>query len=102
MDILIVGLGLLLRLGLPLAVTALLAWWLKRLDARWQAAAARPAPARGRPCWELRNCAPERRRECQAYAQPDQPCWQVWRAAEGELRPACLTCFVFQDAPVPA
>src|SRR5574341_878058 len=70
---------ILLRLGLPLAATALMVWLLQQLDARWQAEAERQQRATPRvvarvPCWEIRQCPPESRATCPAYAQPDLPC----------------------------
>jgi hypothetical protein len=105
MDVLLVVLGFALRLGLPLGLTLLLAWWLRRLDARWQAegqaARARraPRPALATPCWETRGCPPERRAACPAAAQPETPCWQVFRDARGVMRSACIDCTVFRGAP---
>lgn len=97
---------ILLRLGLPLAATALMVWLLQQLDARWQAEAERQQRATPRvvarvPCWEIRQCPPESRATCPAYAQPDLPCWQVFRDRQGRLAEACLSCQVFRDAPVP-
>lgn len=105
MDVLLVVLGFVLRLGVPLGLTVLLAWWLRRLDARWQAEGeatrARRArkPALATPCWETRGCPPERRAACPAAARPETPCWQVFRDPGGELRPVCLECNVFRGAP---
>lgn len=99
--------GLLLRLGIPLVVTALGIIWLHRLDERWQreasqrrerAAAAAVPQAR---CWEQRGCPPERRAICPAYARPELPCWQVFRGANGRLQEACLDCDIFKQAPAP-
>ncbi|MBL8058753.1 MAG: hypothetical protein JNK29_18760 [Anaerolineales bacterium] len=105
MDAFFVLLGFLLRLGVPLGLTILIGWWLRRLDARWQAegeavrAKRAGQPALATPCWETRGCAPERRATCSAAAQPETPCWQVFRDPRGELRPTCLDCTVFRGAP---
>jgi hypothetical protein len=98
-------LGVLLRLGLPLAVTAWAVWVLRRLDARWQAEAKSirmPLPAAPVPCWDVRRCSAERRAACPAYARPDTPCWQVFRDPQGRLKDDCLDCEVFRGAPVPS
>lgn len=106
----------LLRLGVPLAITAVVVWWLRRLDARWQAqaeaesrrvlelkaepvvvAAAQPA----RPCWEERNCAESVREHCPAYFQPAVPCWLARRAADGHLPAACADCARFTPVSAP-
>jgi hypothetical protein len=96
--------GVLVRLALPAGLTLALAWLLRRLDARWQAeaAAARPSFSGARtPCWETRQCSPERRAACAAYGQNALPCWQVFRDARGNLRTECLGCEVFHLAPAP-
>jgi hypothetical protein len=100
--------GVLLRIGVPLAVTALLAWLLRRLDERWQhhAAAQRadmPAarfPGVVEKCWDAKNCLPEKRDKCPAYANPKTPCWQVFRGKDRLLRESCLGCAIFRRAPV--
>lgn len=99
--------GFALRLAAPIALTALVAWWLKRLDARWQQEAeqSRILPLRralATPCWGQRGCAPERRAQCPAFAKQHIPCWQVFRETSGQLQPQCLDCAVFRTAPVPA
>jgi hypothetical protein len=99
--------GLLVRLGLPLAVTALLVWALRKLDARWQREArmaytSQMESALALPCWEVNHCPPERRAVCPALAHPEIPCWQHFRDRQGHLKEACLTCTVFRSAPAPA
>jgi hypothetical protein len=103
-----VVLGLLVRFGIPIGATALIAWLLRVLDLRWQreAEARRSVPAVGAAarsvrCWEELGCPEERRQGCPAFARPDVPCWQAFRDAQGSLRPACLECVVFREAPVP-
>ena len=109
-DIAALLLGLLLRYGLPIGITALLAWMLLRLDARWQEQANRRrkrlntlgAEVRQVRCWETSECAREQRDNCPAYAEPSVPCWQVFRRKDERLREACFTCQVFLGAPVPS
>lgn len=100
--------GLLLRFGVPIAATALLAWALRRLDARWKldaehqlAAQAAPAYRPTTPCWQVHQCSQERRKECPAYGDVSAPCWQHFRNGRGELPQRCLGCEVFKKAPVP-
>lgn len=96
-----------LRLGVPLGLTVLLAWGLKRLDARWQAEAEGKAT---RPevrhiavsqlqCWEIRDCSDERKLNCLAFARPDRPCWETF-SQNGHLRRSCRDCLVFGRAQV--
>ena len=100
-------LGMVLRIGVPVGVTALLIWWFHRLDARWQGQAEEGETSPGqrlaanRGCWEINQCAPESRRLCRAYTNPETPCWQVFRSGEGALQEKCLGCKVFREAPVP-
>lgn len=110
MESVFVVMGFLVRLGIPLALTAAVVWWLQKLDARWQMQAeqarrqTRPGMKPGPytpPCWEVRGCSPERRANCAAFAQPDVPCWQTFRDKRGHLKEACLECVVFQTAPIP-
>jgi hypothetical protein len=112
-------LGILLRLAIPLLLTLLLAWLLRRLDAHWQKEAAaerrvaerrvterqvaerRPAAHRIatetlRPCWQICQCAPEQRRSCPAFTHPDQSCWDHFRT-NSALPEKCLTCQVWQS-----
>jgi hypothetical protein len=105
--LLTVVVGLLLRFGIPIVLTVLAAWGLRRLDQRWQAQAehARPAPlglgaapAEVR-CWEQTDCPPEKHEGCPAFLRPSVPCWQVFREKSGELPTDCLRCGVFLHAP---
>ena len=101
--------GGLLRIGLPLAVTAVIVWLLRRLDARWQAEAewqrtlapAAAAVAPRVPCWVTNRCSAERRAACPIYGHAEVLCWQYFRGRQGYLREACLGCQVFRHAPIP-
>ena len=95
--------GVSLRLGLPLLITVVVVWWLRRVDARWQAEArtvyraATPLPAI--PCWVARNCSLEQRATCAAFTRRDTPCWQLFRDERGQLKAQCLRCEIFRAAP---
>lgn len=95
--------GLILRLGLPIGLTALIVWYLRKLDIRWQQESGPVAIAHptGTPCWERKNCPEARRANCQACQDPDVPCWQKFRRPDGHLREGCLDCDVFRDTPIP-
>jgi len=97
-----VFIGLLLRIGIPLAVTVLIIYLLGRLDRRWQKEArAIPLISPEKACWEIKGCPPENQKACAAAAQPKIPCWQVFRSKEGILKETCLGCEVFRRAPAP-
>ena len=112
----------LLRLGIPLAVIAVVCHWFKCLDARWtaeanafqraqrwdaDAAAAYTAQQSflQTPCWEQRGCQEEQRTRCAAGQQPCLPCWLARMRSEGRLPTACAGCAIFalplKPAPIP-
>ncbi len=101
--------GVLLRFAVPIVLTVVAVWFFRKLDKRWQAEAAERVrlqmammAARRTPCWEQKQCVAEKRATCPAYAEKGVPCWQIFRAQDGNLKPACLNCSVFQDAPLAA
>ncbi len=96
--------GILLRLGLPLGLTFAVFWWLRKLDARWQAEASLVQPANPVAtvhCWEKMGCSTEKREKCAAYQNQEMPCWQHFRDTNRQLKPACIGCNVLQEAPIP-
>jgi hypothetical protein len=101
-SILVALTGLLIRLALPLAVTALVVILLRRLDARWQAEAEREHKALVKdelPCWKEQGLSVD---EIKLFAaKSNQPCWQTRRLGNGYLWEECLDCDVFLTAPTP-
>lgn len=94
--------GLLLRLAIPIAGTALLIYFLRKLDANWQAEAQlRPVSVQKAECWKIKGCPPDQQKDCPTAASP-LPCWQVFRQPNGYLQDACISCEVFINAPIPA
>ncbi|GJQ35867.1 MAG: hypothetical protein HS100_08155 [Anaerolineales bacterium] len=96
-------LGLFVRLVLPLLVTALLVYGLRRLDLRWQRQAEEERSLLIRdeePCWMEQGLPIEEVKT--RVAASGKPCWQIHRLPNGYLREACLDCEVFLDAPAPA
>ena len=95
---LLAGVGL--RLLIPIALTVVVVYFLRRLDARWQATAKR-VPATPKPeCWKIKGCPEEKYKNCRG-AQAAEPCWQVFRSQNGYMKEECLGCDVFRQAPVP-
>ena len=97
--------GLLVRLALPIAVTLLAVYILRRLDAYWQAQAeaeleARTAVIEKPQCWKGKHCPPAQRKACPGF-NSSKPCWQVFRLPNGYLHEECLACQVFLNAPIP-
>jgi hypothetical protein len=95
--------GFVLRLAIPIAITAVAIFFLRRLDTRWQVEAEEQLlqPVVEKPkCWEIKNCTAEMRATCAGY-QSEQPCWQAFREENGYLQERCLGCEVFQKAPAP-
>ncbi len=94
--------GLLLRLAIPIIGTLLLVYFLRQLDAGWQAEAARnPATIEKVECWKIKGCSGEQRKNCSG-ANSSLPCWQVYRQPNGYLQEQCISCEVFVNAPIPA
>ena len=94
--------GLIVRLGIPILVTALVVLALRRLDARWQAESnSIPLKVEKPRCWQTQGCTPSKRKACAGYKSP-LPCWQVFRLSSGYLNERCLGCKVFVEAPLPA
>ena len=93
--------GLLVRLAIPIAGTAILIYFLRKLDAHWQAEAQVPLRVvqKGQ-CWKIKDCSPAQQERC-AAASSALPCWQVFRKPNGYLQEECITCQVFVDAPIP-
>jgi hypothetical protein len=93
--------GLLLRLAIPVTITAGLITLLRKLDARWQVEAQLPVLVEKPECWKIKGCPPEQAKNCIGASSP-LPCWQAYRLPNGYLREECLSCKVFMDAPMPA
>ncbi|MGD2156300.1 MAG: hypothetical protein PVG32_05465 [Anaerolineales bacterium] len=99
----------LFRFGLPVGLTLLVCWLFRKLDARWQAEAAEYQKQVGAKkalfpalrCWLKNECPPEQRERCLAYQNQDIPCWQHFRASDGQLKEDCIGCDVFRGAPAP-
>jgi hypothetical protein len=94
--------ALLVRLAFPIAVTLAMVYFLRKLDARWQAEAElRPVSVQKPECWKIKGCPPERQKNCVARNSP-LSCWQVFRLPNGYLQEECISCEVFINAPIPA
>ena len=91
--------GILLRLAIPIIGTAVLIYFLRKLDEHWQAEAELlPMPTQKADCWKVKGCSPDQRKNCLASSS-SLPCWQVFRRSNGYLQEECISCKVFIDAP---
>lgn len=98
-------LGILLRIAIPVIVTFLIIFLLRRLDERWKKETdigeGQLIKVGNVGCWEINNCPEGNRAKCKAYQNPATPCWQVFRANNGRLQERCIGCDVFRQAPIP-
>lgn len=94
--------GILIRLVVPLGLTALVVFLLRKLDVRWQAEAEMEKNLLVKdaiPCWLEQGLSVDR--VLQMSTESGKPCWQVKRQPNGYLREECLNCEVFLSAPLP-
>jgi len=95
--------GIAIRLAIPIGITAIAVYFLRRLDTRWRTEAEEqlllPVVEKAK-CWEIKGCSPEMRATCAGY-QSEEPCWQAFREENGHLQERCLGCDIFKEAPLP-
>jgi hypothetical protein len=93
--------GVALRLVIPILITVLAVFLLRKLDAHWQSEGKMaPLYVKKPECWKINNCSPTLRKTCPGYLSP-LPCWQAMRLPNGYLREKCLDCKIFRLASVP-
>jgi hypothetical protein len=97
-----------LRFGLPLIVTLIVCRLFQILDHKWQAEGEEYRKVSGVDrlipvlrCWVLNDCPESKRNICPAYLEQNTPCWQQFRAKNGEVKEKCIGCGVLRGAPVP-
>ncbi len=94
-----------LRIGIPLAITLGIGYWLeKRLRPPVTEPTHNIQPILGQAqhCWEIKGCAPEAIQKCPAFIRQDLPCWLANQVATGSLKPGCATCGQFKPVQVTA
>ena len=47
------------------------------------------------PCWQIKPCSEEDRKNCEAYTNPSLPCWIVKHKGEECLHVECRECNVY-------
>jgi len=99
----------LLRFGVPILGTALIVYFFKWLDQRWQRESLDRRASMGAQamlpivqCWSLNNCPEGKCQGCAAFQDQSKPCWQHFRAVDGSLKEDCLGCKVFLGVSAPA
>jgi hypothetical protein len=99
-SLLAILIGLAVRLALPIAITLIAVYLLRKLDAHWQKQAENELahPLEETETWDLKDCPIEMRSD-NPVATSSLPCWQTHRLANGYLNDECLACEVFRDAP---
>lgn len=97
--------GFILRFGIPIGLTFLLARFLRRLDTRWREEAELEVMEKhlsaqrqsllnlwlDQPCYAIKNCSPIQKENCQAAAQSERPCWEI-KQSNGRLAQCCQDC----------
>ena len=99
---LVILIGLALRILVPLALTALAVYALRKLDAHWQAEARdeKKVPAIDEIlCMKIQGLSDDQMKSRMVLSA--QPCWQAQRSANGYLNEACLDCEVFLKTTAP-
>ena len=101
LDVLAIFTGIAVRIAIPIGLTAIAVYFLRRLDAHWQAEGKDiPIKVKKPACWQIMGCYPAQREQCPGYRSP-LPCWQAYRSSNGYLREQCLGCKVFLKTPAP-
>lgn len=98
----------LLRIGIPLAITFLITYLIDRFVTGKSPARTIDAetPEMDQeapffvPCWESKDCPPEKHAACQVTNRPGIPCWLTMQLTKGHLSTECLDCPVFHQTHV--
>ncbi|MBI5963873.1 MAG: hypothetical protein HY863_10395 [Chloroflexi bacterium] len=96
---LVILIGLALRVLVPVALTALIVYLLRKLDARWQEEARTEEKVLAideMSCLETQGLSDEQLNS--RLSLNAQPCWQIHRLPNGYLKEACLDCEIFLKA----
>jgi hypothetical protein len=92
--------GITLRLVIPVLITVMAVFFLRKLDDRWQSEGElAPLSLKKPECWKINNCPPALLKTCPGFLSP-LPCWQARRMPNGYLREECFNCKIFRSAPV--
>ncbi len=101
------------RVGLPIAITLAVGIWLEKKlqpqEAAEQAArtqarlqARMPTMTKQPPhCWEIKGCDAAAYKNCPAFVRQDLPCWLALQVA-GIKIDRCSTCELYKPQPIAA
>lgn len=101
-EALIVLLMFAIRIGIPIAATLAIGYWLeKKLQPREEKPAAKLELMKKSKiiqlhCWDFKKCEPEQMARCAAYAHPELPCWLALQVEGFKVRPECFTCALYK------
>jgi len=102
------------RIGIPIALTLLVGFWLEKRLAPPQESAdkdglksktaryTRTGNIIQIHCWDLKRCEQSQRAQCAAFQHPDLPCWLAIQADGGKLREECFTCSLYKPEKIAA
>ncbi len=110
--IVVIGMFL-LRIGVPVAITLALGYWLeKKLRPEEQksdkivnietARRARSSKIIQLHCWDVRHCESTQRAQCAAYQHPELPCWLALQVAGDKVHEQCFSCALYKNQNIAA
>ncbi len=101
-DILAIFWLFVLRIGVPLAITLAVGYWLEkklRAPVTEPTHEIKPVLEQAAHCWEIKGCPPEAFQKCPAFLRQDLPCWLANQVATGVVKTGCSTCGLFKTQP---
>jgi MerR family transcriptional regulator/heat shock protein HspR len=51
------------------------------------------------PCWKIRNCGFEKKKDCPVFCDPSRPCWANRACCAPASAHDCYFCAVYRSAP---
>lgn len=102
------------RIGIPVAITLVLGWWLEkklrppdadqngkivRLDTARHAKSSKVIQLH---CWNMKHCDSAKVAQCAAYKHPELPCWLALQVEGGKVREECFTCALYKPEQLAA
>ena len=103
-----------LRVGVPVAVTLALGYWLeKKLRPPGEEKENMPVKVELMPrgqspkiiqlhCWDVNRCEATQRTQCAASRHPDLPCWLSLQVEGYKIREECFTCRLYRAPKIAA